>query len=242
MTLDSFSDWWNAVWSTLGGVLRLDSATFNAVLDSPQGLGVAILILILGALSLGMGQSVVLFANRVSPRGFILSLMGGALVLAVGSFLWALSAWGVALLYPGDHESLRDFYVLVCLGSAPLVFGLFVLLPYLGTLIERVLRVYALLVVLVGLHAGLDFTWLQSLFSAGLGWLIYMSITHMPLFDLDQAPIWLWQRLTGKRERFATDTLALALADDVHNWVAGGSELTMPASATMPDSGGEVPT
>jgi hypothetical protein len=218
--LSSLGGWIAAFWRAVGGALAFRDAVFLAVTGEQGGLAVALLVLLVAGVSLGVGQSVVLFANRVSPRGFALSLLGSALVLAVSAFLWALSAWLIARLFFGVQTSLNDFYALVCLGFAPAVFGFLVLLPYFGNWLFQIMRVYGLAIVLVGIGAVTGLRFFPALATAGLGWLIYETLTRLPLFDLDRMPLWLWRLLTGREQRFAADALALRLADDVHRWVA----------------------
>jgi hypothetical protein len=218
--LSSLGGWIAAFWSAVGGALAFRDAVFLAVTGEQGGLAVALLVLLVAGISLGVGQSVVLFANRVSPRGFAVSLAGGAFVVAAGAFLWAVSAWLIARLLFGVQMGLGDVYALICLGFAPAVFGFLVLLPYFGNWLFQIMRVYGLAIVLVGVGtvAGLGF-W-PALATTGLGWLIYETLTRVPLFDLDRMPLWLWRLLTGREQRFAADALALRLADDVHRWVA----------------------
>jgi hypothetical protein len=218
--LSSLGGWITAFWRAVGGALALRDAVFAAVTTEPGGLAVALLVLLVAGVSLGLGQSVVLFANRVAPRGFALSLLGSALLLAVSASLWALSAWAIGRLLYGVQIGLSDLYALICLGFAPAVFGFLVLLPYFGNWLFQLMRLYGLAIVLVGVGtvAGLSF-W-PALVTVGLGWVIFETLTRLPLFDLDRMPLWLWRLLTGRKERYAADALALRLADDVHRWVA----------------------
>src|SRR2546430_17445506 len=62
------------MWALAWGAMRLDPAAFKAV--EPAGTGLLITaIVFLAGVSETIGQSVVLFANRVKPGRFALSLL-----------------------------------------------------------------------------------------------------------------------------------------------------------------------
>lgn len=218
--LSSAGGWIAAFWRAVLGALAFRDAVFVAVTAEPGGLRVALLVLLVAGISLGIGQSVVLFANRVPPRGFVLSLLGSALMLAASALFWAFSAALLARLLFRVQPAVRDVYALICLGFAPAVFGFLVLLPTLGNWLFHLLRVYALLIVLAGFGTLTGLGFWPTLISTGLGWLVYEAFFRLPLFDLDRMPLWLWRLLTGRKQRFAADVLALRLADDVLRWVA----------------------
>src|SRR5688572_32530355 len=82
-----------AVWNVAVGVLRLDPEIFTTVFATPGAGWVALAILFVAGISDMLGQSVVLFANRVTPRRFAVSLIMSALVLIISVFVWAGSIW-----------------------------------------------------------------------------------------------------------------------------------------------------
>ena len=193
------------------GVLRLDPAAFAAAQIAPAG--VVLTVLFLAGLSDVLGQSMTLLANRVKPGRFVISIIASIAALIFSVFFWALSIWiAAALLYDGDRsyvEVLSD----VSLSYAPLIFGIFVFLPYLGNFIYRILRIWVFLALLVGVQAAYGFTFFQALVCTFLGWLVYEAITRFPVVRPDRLSRWWWRVTTGTPEPVDIQAKADELAE-----------------------------
>jgi hypothetical protein len=61
----------NSFFSIVAAILRFDEAIIDSLFYLEEGNWIGIGIVILGGVSLSLGQSVVLFANRVRRRRFI---------------------------------------------------------------------------------------------------------------------------------------------------------------------------
>jgi len=134
----------------VGGSLRLDPGAFQAAFDSwPQGTGLLIWIVLIGGVSLMIGQSVVLFANRVSLARFIISLILGAIKFLLDILVVVLVVWGMANFLSECNWLLGQVGRSVALASAPYWFCLFFLIPYLGLILERTLKFYVILALIV---------------------------------------------------------------------------------------------
>ncbi|MBI3957273.1 MAG: hypothetical protein HY328_00590, partial [Chloroflexi bacterium] len=77
--------------------LALDPAAYRLLAGDGRGLAVALLVVFLAGLSEGVGQSIVLFINRITPRRFVLSLLLSAATHAVGYLFWAATIWLVGM-------------------------------------------------------------------------------------------------------------------------------------------------
>ncbi|NTU81598.1 MAG: hypothetical protein HGA45_19825 [Chloroflexales bacterium] len=165
----------------IGEALKLNPRVFEVVESSSNGGWVILVIAILGGASLLVGQSVILFVNRVRPGRFAVSLLTNGIVFTIGLLVWALFIWlsGLLLYDSPNVVPLRTVMRIVALGAAPYLFGFLVLIPYLGDFIGRVLSVWSFLVVLAGITylAGGNF-W-PALICTSLGWLLItvMSLT-----------------------------------------------------------------
>src|SRR5437588_4729781 len=83
------------MWTLAWGAMRLDPAAFEAV--EPAGTGLLITtIVFLAGVSEMIGQSVVLFANRVESGRFVLSLLLNESLFIVSVFILSGSIWGIA--------------------------------------------------------------------------------------------------------------------------------------------------
>lgn len=163
----------------IGEALRLNPQVFEIVQRAPDTGWVILVIAILGGASLLIGQSVILFVNRVRPARFLISLLVNGLVFTIGLFVWALAIWMTSrVLYPNEIP-FGTVLRLVGLGAAPYLFGFLVLIPYMGNFIGRVLSVWSFLVVLAAMTTLAGGNFGIALVCTGIGWLLItlMSLT-----------------------------------------------------------------
>lgn len=155
------------------GALALDPGAFRALL-APAGadprLGLAVVYL--AGLSLALGQSVALFAQRVSRRRFASTLAVQAALYLAAFLVWAVSVWWVARVGFDAARPLRDVVAVVGLAYAPQLFGVLVLAPYLGGPLQALLSVWTLLATLVAATTVFGLTLPQAVACSGGGWLL----------------------------------------------------------------------
>ena len=90
-------------------------------------------IAFLGGTSQMLGHSVVLFANRVSQRRFVVCLAMAGLVYVAGLAVWGVAIWCTARYGFRLGIATGAITFAVCVGQAPLRFGFFSLILYLGS-------------------------------------------------------------------------------------------------------------
>ena len=110
--------------SLIGSALALDRNALAVAATAPGALTAAIWIAFLGGVSLMLGQSVVLFANRVSRRRFAACLVIAGLVYVLGLVIWGITIWLSASVFGLDILAGTITFA-VCVGQAPLLFGFF---------------------------------------------------------------------------------------------------------------------
>ncbi|MFM7787969.1 MAG: YIP1 family protein, partial [Microcystis panniformis] len=138
-------------WPTLFGVLVLDPRAFITIKSLRFGLEEAIIVVFIASVSEAIGQSFVLFINRIPPSRFIFSLLITSILYAFNFGIWAAGLWLVTiLLFRGDT---RLFEVASTLGFsyAPFIFGLAIALPYAGRAIYILLILWSVAALAVGL-------------------------------------------------------------------------------------------
>lgn len=176
----------------------LDPALLQAAETAPAGRAswlIASVALLAGASQL-LGQSVVLFLNRVSPARFLLSLLLYGLVFGISLLVWALTTWLVGLAF-GRMEPLWLVGRMVLLGSAPYILGALVLVPYAGPVIGRVIAVWSFVVTLGMLQFTYQTTLLRALLLVDAGWLlmvVLIATIGRPIVALRN---WLFHRVVG---------------------------------------------
>lgn len=213
LDLTSVGGFLSAMWEVAGGVMRLDPDIFTTVVNTNGAGWVALAIAFVAGISDMLGQSVVLFANRVSPRRFGVSVVASALLLIFSVFFYAFSIWLIikfVFFLPGQF---RIILTLVALSYAPIVFSFAALLPYLGNFIYQAVRIWSLLALVVGVKAVAGAVFWQGILACLLGWLFVQFIIHMPFLKIKTVDAWLWRVMTGTRERLDTQMLADRLAE-----------------------------
>lgn len=156
----------------IGQALRLRQAPFIHLLTSPNNLSTSLTVVFLAGLSRGLGQSLVLFVNRIKPKRFIFSLLVSALLYVSGFLFSVLSIWLLAKLL---FEKTQHFYLIVSvvgLSYAPYLFGFFILTPYLGSFFGIMLSLWRLTALLIALEVTLMLNLWEALTCSLLAWLL----------------------------------------------------------------------
>jgi len=190
----------------VSGILRLDSLAIEAVLVG-ESYWVTAGILLLSGISLGLGQSVILFANRVRRRRFALSLFMNGLVILAGVCLWAATTWLLILFLFQSDRPYSLFLSGAALSTAPFLFGFLVLIPYLGNLIFQILRIWILMINLVVIDTLSSTGFLWALGISVVGWLSIELVMRFPALQYDRLQSWYWRITTGKSRRLDIDEL-----------------------------------
>jgi hypothetical protein len=136
----------------------------------------ALLIVVLAGLSEAIGQSVVLFANRVSPARFIACLFMNALLVAAGFASLVLFTWA-SFFVPGSRPvAFPLLTIAVGLSYAPLMFSFLAALPYAGNALMWGLRVAQLVAMVLGVSAAAHISpWLSAAHVAA-GWAVKLGL------------------------------------------------------------------
>jgi len=184
--------------SLVGTALSLNRAELAVAATLPGAVGTALLIAFLAGVSLMLGQSVILFANRVSRKRFVVCLAVAGLVYVAGLVVWGVTIWLAARYIFRLDIPTGTIAFAVSVGQAPLLFSFFSLIPYLGSSIQRILNWYALLVVVAALSAVLDVRVWEAAAIAATGWLIRAGCDRLLSRPLAGVRTWLWRASTGR--------------------------------------------
>ena len=176
----TFWQFLQSFFALVGGALRLDPAAFSAVQKS-AGVGtniLTILILVLAGVSVMLGQSVVLLANKVTPRRFVSSLLFNGVIFVVGVLIWAAIFQFVGHFVFGKQLPFSQMARVVGLAYAPLLLGFFILLPYLGSLLHHILDIWWFLAMLVALSATLQINFEQAVVCSLIGFVLIEALKY----------------------------------------------------------------
>ncbi len=181
--------WLNQLGNLIGGSFSLNRETFRAIVDISGGQTIALLVVLFAGLSLGVGQSIILFANQVKPIRFILSLLVNAILFVFGFLFLVLSTWLIGWLPGFSHLAWRDLVISLGLSYAPLLFSFLGALPYAGVPILNILSVWHLLAMVVGVSAIAQTSGASAFTFVAFGWFmlhLLQGTVGQPIAQLGQ--------------------------------------------------------
>lgn len=168
--------WLSTALDLIGDVLSL-RAGFALAAAEVAGVGrIAVAVAILAGLSEAVGESVVLFVNRVKPAHFVRSLLISALIFAITYLFLAASIWAVATFVLGADGSFGSIAAVVALAQAPRLFGFLAFLPYFGLPISVLLWIWSLLATTSGVAALLQLAPWEAAVAVMLGGLLLLTL------------------------------------------------------------------
>lgn len=204
-----------SLWELATGALRFDSQAYYSALNQPGGGELVFALVLISGISITFGQSVVLFANRVSRTRFIISLFFLALALVVSIFIWAGSIWLIATFILGASRPYNEILIGVGLSYLPFLFGFLVLMPYFGNIIYPLLRIWIFLGTLLAVSVAFEFNFWQSLACSILGWLLLELVTRFRFLQIDRLRNIFWRLGTGIPQPVETQALVDEFVDTV---------------------------
>jgi hypothetical protein len=166
------------VWLGITRSMALDVRVAEIVAQYPQTGLVTLTIALIGGAGLLLGQSVILFVNRVRPARFALTLLLNGIIFAISLLIWGVAIWAIgSLLFPAE-PALTIVLRLVALSAAPYVFGFLVLIPYLGEFVYRVLSVWSSVIAAGATAYSFRVDWWPAFLVVGLSWLAIWILSN----------------------------------------------------------------
>src|SRR4029077_116206 len=136
-----------AFFNAVGGVLWLDQEAIKALQSEPNGLSVALWILLLATVSDVIGNSPVLFFNRMRPGRLALAFGIETVLSLIRLAVWMLSLWVLLLLANRGAVNFESVVLVIGIGYAPMLLSFLVIIPTAGPFIGRVLDAWTLVTV-----------------------------------------------------------------------------------------------
>lgn len=152
--------------------LTLDQSAFAALDQGLAGLRLSLVVVFLAGVSSALGQSVVLFANRVSQRRFLFSLLLSGVIFIFVYLFWSTSLWLIAAFVFGHARPYLNALRTVGLAYSPQLFGFLILTPYFGSFVAASLSVWNLLAIVVASRTVFHLSVPQAVAAAALGWVL----------------------------------------------------------------------
>ncbi|MDX2229981.1 MAG: CAAX protease [Leptolyngbyaceae cyanobacterium bins.349] len=156
----------------VGGAFGLSQNAFRLIDLLPGGIWLALLVVLLAGLSLSIGQSIVLFINRVKPTRFVFSLLINAILFTFGYIFLVLSTWLLTLLPGSVNVPLSTLFKVLGLAYAPLLFSFLGALPHVGYPLQNLFSIWNLLAMVVAFTAVAGTGLTVSLGYVAFGWVV----------------------------------------------------------------------
>lgn len=195
--LAEFFGFLQAVFTAAGKSWRLDPNALTWVETQPYPVLVVLAVAMIAGFSTLLGNSVVLFLNQVRGFRFWFSIFLNGLSLSLLYLTQAVVIYVVGVLI-GDGPAFVHVLLAVMLSTAPMFFGVVVLVPFAGVLFARVLQVWSFLalwaVITVGYGRGMWF----GLVVAGIGWAVMQLLSWAFAKPVTWVGDKIWRLVTGK--------------------------------------------
>ncbi|NES92855.1 MAG: peptidase, partial [Okeania sp. SIO2B9] len=141
MTGKAFDQFWHLI----SGASTLNPEVYNQINSLPQGIQVALTVVLIAGLAQAIAQCVVLFINKVKRLRFVLSLGISAIIFVFSFGFWAISLWLVSHLIFNINLELLTVIRTLGLSYAPQMLSFLIGLPYFGIPISVLLTLWSLL-------------------------------------------------------------------------------------------------
>jgi hypothetical protein len=164
------------LFQVIGLALRFTPDLAQAVLAYAHPGMLALGVAMLAGISVLIGDSVVLFANHVRPTRFAAGLALNAVLFALSLAVEGLTIWLVARYVFGARQPLGLAVLIAFLGSAPLVFGFFIMAATLGPHVGRLLRLWSWLIIVLAVRDGFNLALWEALVCVVLAQLLIWGI------------------------------------------------------------------
>jgi signal transduction histidine kinase len=168
-----------------------------------------LIVLVLSVVSLTIGNSVVLFANRVSRSQFIRSIFAFTFLFIFSIFLWTLSIQFFAAVFFGKQKPIVDVMLLVAASFTPFLFGFLILLPHFGYYLYALLRIWVTVNLVFNVMVAYEFNILQAALVSLLGWLLLELLSSVSFLRIEDIKRWFLRVTTGKGEYKDPDDLVM---------------------------------
>lgn len=196
--IQALVEYFALVFEAIGYTLRFDPRVYVEVILHPEGAAIIRGIVFLAGVSMLLGQSLMLFVNRVRRGRFLLSLVINGIVFLITYAVWgicvALIAW---LMFDVTLAGLVIVVFLVGLSTAPLIFGFLILIPYMGPAIGKVLNVWQLLIMTAAVQFSFDVGFIQAAVCVGLSWLLMLVMSNTIGIPVVKLRNFVYRKVTG---------------------------------------------
>ena len=198
------------VFTAIGYALRLYPQDYATAVIHPRGVEIILGIVFLAGVSMLLGQSLMLFVNKVRRGRFIFSLLTNGLVFIISYLIWGLAVAFIGwIMFDVAATDLVIVAALVGLSTAPLVFGFLILIPYLGPAIGKVLSVWQMLILTTVVQFAFQVDFIPAAICVGLSWLLMLLMSNTIGKPVVRLRNFVYRKVTGSDLNATTHDILL---------------------------------
>lgn len=134
----------NAFFDVVGGIISLDPNVILGLQTAPNGLTVAVVILLLATVSDVVGNSPILFMRKMRPGRFAAALGVETILSLVRLAIWICSLWILVFVLHDGTVDLANVVLVIGIGYAPMLWSFLVVVPTIGPFVGRILIAWTL--------------------------------------------------------------------------------------------------
>jgi hypothetical protein len=227
------------VFITAVSALTMNPRVLEIVEQSPTSGWLVVGVVFLAGVSTLLGESSILFVNRVRRSRFVVSLIMNGIIFLISYFVWGLTVYLVARVLFATVPPWEQFVRMVGLSTAPLVFGFLVLIPWMGTFIGKLLSIWSLLILTNIVQFEFQITFWAAVFCVGLGWLVSLIFSNTigrPVVKLRNK---IFQKISGSKLDVQADDILMTFAGADFNrlQMTGGEGIGGPVIQAPEETG-----
>lgn len=224
--IQDFFTYIDQLFQVISHALRMDPRLYEIVSTNRNSTWLVLGVVFLAGASTLLGQSVVLFVNRVRRGRFIMSLVLNGIIYIVSYFVWGVTIALIGLLIFPTELNGWSVVRMVGLSTAPLIFGFFILIPWMGPFIGKILNIWGFLILVTVVEFGFQVGLWRALIVVGIGWLLMTLLTNLigkPVIALRNR---VWHMVAGTTLDADTQDLLLQFSrsGDAPALLQGGKE------------------
>lgn len=172
------------LWRTVRRAIALNANFYETAQNTPRNHHIALTIVILAALSHGLGSAVILLINRATLPMLLLLVGLDCLAIVAGYYFWTFTVFKIGQWLKPTDPTYQELLIPIGFAYAPQLFNFLTLIPLLGRPIELGLAVWSLLAIIVAVRQGLDIKTLWASVICLIGWtLIQLAIGYLQVVE-----------------------------------------------------------
>lgn len=187
-----------AVGRVIVGVLGLDVGNADWIAQHPQRLGIAVAVAAIAGIFTLLGDAVVIFFNRLRGWRFALTLALNGIGMVLLYLVQAAVIYVIGPLISGFDPGFTAVVTAVLLATAPLVFGVFVLVPYAGPAIAGFLHVWGMVALWVIVDVVFRTDHWTALWITLISWLCMQVLSRAFAVPIRWIGDWIWRLVSGQ--------------------------------------------